>query len=43
MYTMYADSKRWKTEVANLNETELGALRRSALIIIGEGAIPAQV
>ena len=25
MYSMYADSKGWKTEIANINETEIGA------------------
>lgn len=38
MYTMYADSKHWKTEVANLNETELGGIKEVSFIIIGEGA-----
>lgn len=38
MYTMYADSKRWKTEIANLNETEIGGIKEVSFIIIGEGA-----
>jgi peptide chain release factor 1 len=38
MYTMYADSKRWKTEIANINETELGGIKEVSFIIIGEGA-----
>ena len=28
MYSMYAESKRWKVSIANVNETELGASRR---------------
>ncbi|MEL4106038.1 peptide chain release factor 1 [Oscillospiraceae bacterium WX1] len=38
MYTMYADSKRWKTEIANLNETELGGIKEVSFMIIGDGA-----
>ncbi|MCL2401066.1 MAG: peptide chain release factor 1 [Oscillospiraceae bacterium] len=38
MYTMYADSKRWKTEIANLNETELGGIKEISFIIEGDGA-----
>ncbi len=38
MYSMYADSRRWKTEIANLNETELGGIREVSFMIIGEGA-----
>ena len=38
MYSMYADAKRWKTEVANINETELGGIKEVSFIIIGEGA-----
>ncbi|HHT16141.1 MAG TPA: peptide chain release factor 1 [Papillibacter sp.] len=38
MYSMYADSKRWKTEVAYLNDTELGGVREVSFLIIGEGA-----
>ncbi|UOO36975.1 peptide chain release factor 1 [Oscillospiraceae bacterium CM] len=38
MYTMYADSKRWKTELANLNETELGGIKEVSFMIIGDGA-----
>lgn len=38
MYTMYADSKRWKTEIANINETEIGGIKEVSFIIIGEGA-----
>ena len=38
MYSMYADSKRWKTEVANINETEIGGIKEVSFIIEGEGA-----
>ena len=38
MYSMYADSRRWKTEVMNLNETELGGIKEISFIIEGEGA-----
>jgi len=38
MYTMYAESRRWKSEVANLNETELGGIKEVSFIIEGDGA-----
>ena len=38
MYTMYADSKRFKTEVVNMNETGLGGYREITFIVSGEGA-----
>jgi peptide chain release factor 1 len=38
MYTMYAESKRWKPEIANLNETELGGIKEVSFIIEGDGA-----
>lgn len=38
MYTMYAESKRWKTEIANLNDTELGGIKEISFIIEGDGA-----
>jgi peptide chain release factor 1 len=38
MYTMYAESKRMKTEIANLNETELGGIKEVSFIIEGDGA-----
>ena len=38
MYSMYADRKGWKTEVANLSETELGGIREISVIITGAGA-----
>jgi len=38
MYTMYAESKRWKSEIVSLNETELGGIKRVSFIIEGDGA-----
>ena len=38
MYSMYADSCRWKTEVMNINETELGGIKEISFMIEGEGA-----
>ena len=38
MYSMYADRRGWKTEVANLSETELGGVREISVIITGDGA-----
>lgn len=38
MYSMYADRKGWKTEVANLNETELGGIKEISFVIDGDGA-----
>lgn len=38
MYTMYADSKRYKTEVVNMNETGLGGYREITFVVSGEGA-----
>ena len=38
MYTMYAESKGWKMEVLNANETELGGFKEISFSIDGEGA-----
>ena len=38
MYTMYADSQRFKTEVVSLNETELGGIKEINFLVIGDGA-----
>ena len=38
MYSMYAESKRWKTEVLNANPTELGGFKEISFSISGEGA-----
>ncbi|MDR1158438.1 MAG: peptide chain release factor 1 [Oscillospiraceae bacterium] len=37
MYTMYAERRRWKTEVLNLNETELGGVKEICFMIEGVG------
>lgn len=38
MYTMYADSKGWKTDMINANETELGGYKEISFSVEGEGA-----
>ena len=38
MYSMYADARGWTTEVANLNETELGGIKEISFLIEGSGA-----
>lgn len=38
MYSMYADTRHWKTEVMNLNETELGGVKEISFLIQGAGA-----
>ena len=38
MYTMYAERNRWKVEVLNLNDTELGGVKEASFSITGEGA-----
>lgn len=38
MYSMYADSKRWKTEILNCNETQLGGYKEISFMITGESA-----
>ena len=38
MYSMYAETKGFKTEVLNLNETELGGIKEISFMINGEGA-----
>ena len=38
MYSMYAESKGWKVELANVNETELGGFKEISFVIEGEGA-----
>ena len=35
---MYAEKKRWKFEVINLNETELGGIKEVTINITGKGA-----
>lgn len=38
MYSMYAETKRWKTEIANINETEIGGIKEVSFVIEGDGA-----
>ncbi|MDD4700321.1 MAG: peptide chain release factor 1 [Oscillospiraceae bacterium] len=38
MYSMYAESKHWKIERINSNETELGGYKEVSFMIEGEGA-----
>ena len=38
MYSMYAERKRWKFEVLNMNETELGGIKEATIMITGKGA-----
>lgn len=38
MYSMYAEKKGYKTEVINVNETELGGYKEISFMIEGEGA-----
>ena len=38
MYCMYAEARRWKTEILSINETELGGIKEVSFMISGEGA-----
>ena len=38
MYTMYAESRGWKTEILSINETELGGCKEVSFMVNGEGA-----
>jgi len=38
MYSMYAESKRWKSEIMSVNETELGGFKEIVFVIEGDGA-----
>ncbi len=38
MYSMYAESRGWRIEIANINETELGGIKEISFIVEGEGA-----
>ncbi len=37
MYSMYSESRRWKVEVVNANETELGGIKEISFMIEGAG------
>ena len=38
MYSMYAEARRWKTEILNANPTELGGFKEVSFSVEGEGA-----
>ena len=38
MYTMYAETMRYKTEIISANETELGGFKEVAFMVDGDGA-----
>lgn len=38
MYCMYAERMKWKTEVLNANETELGGMKEISFMVEGDGA-----
>ena len=38
MYSMYAESRRWKTEMLNVNEMELGGVKEAVFMLQGVGA-----
>ena len=38
MYSMYAESQRWRTEVDSVSETELGGVKEISFTIEGDGA-----
>lgn len=38
MYSMYSEIKKFKIEIINMNETELGGYKEISFMIIGEGA-----
>ena len=38
MYTHYADKNRWKTEILDINETELGGIKECTVLFKGKGA-----
>ena len=38
MYSMYAEMKKFKIEILNINETELGGYKEISFMVIGEGA-----
>ena len=40
MYALYAEIRRWKIEVVNLNETELGGIKEISFLVEGENAFP---
>ncbi|MDR0987120.1 MAG: peptide chain release factor 1 [Ruminococcus sp.] len=38
MYNLYAEARRWKVEIVNANQTDLGGFKEVSFLIEGEGA-----
>lgn len=38
MYNYYAEKKRWKVEIIDINETELGGIKDATFVVRGKGA-----
>ncbi len=38
MYTMYAEGRRWKTELMEINDTGIGGVKEAVVLIKGKGA-----
>ena len=38
MYRMYAEKMRWKSEIIEINDTEIGGIKEVVVLIKGEGA-----
>lgn len=38
MYTMYAESRRWKVELMEVNDTGIGGIKEAVMMIKGKGA-----
>ena len=38
MYSMYAETKGWKIDIVNVNETELGGIKEISFVLEGDGA-----
>ena len=39
MYTNYAQSKRWKVELTDISETDIGGCKEATLLISGKGSV----
>ena len=38
MYSLYAETKHWKLEIVNVNETELGGIKEISFVVEGDNA-----
>lgn len=38
MYTMYSETKNWRTELLEVNETDIGGIKEAVMLIKGRGA-----